>query len=175
MSRRVVPPAPPGAQSLRRDPALMALSRDHHAALVQALELRRAREASGSSALRRARAYLAFVDAELRGHFADEEAAVLPAAEAVAPAEVERVRAEHREIERLTAELGDRVAAGDVPPALCGELGDLLHDHVRFEERALFESLQRDLDPPALARLGESLRAHRAQRGRGDGCALTPK
>lgn len=173
MSRRDVPPAPPGPRSLKRDPALVPLSRDHHTALVHALELRRARDASDpASTRRRLRAFLDFASAELAGHFADEEAVVLPVADAVAPAEAARVRAEHREIEALTRALAARDEAGEAAGPLCGELGDLLHDHVRFEERALFESLQRHLDPGALARLGADLDAHRLARGRGPGCGL---
>ena len=173
MSRRDVPEAPPGPRSLKRDPALVELSRDHHAALVQALELRRAGRSSAPDVARRSvQAYLDFVTAELEGHFADEEQVVLPAADAVAPGEAARVRAEHREIERLTAELRERVRAGAELGPLCAELGDLIHDHVRFEERALFDSLQRVLSPEALARLGKALEAHRSERGRGPGCAL---
>jgi len=169
---RQVPPAPPGARSLRRDAALVALSRDHHDALVQALALRRARAATDPAVpVRVAREFLAFVETDLRGHFADEEAVVLPVADAAAPVEAARARAEHREIEASVSELAAALGTGREPGPLCGELGDLLHDHVRFEERGLFEALQRALAQEALADLGRALEAHRLARGRAPDCA----
>ena len=43
------------------------------------------------------------------------------------------------------------------------ELGALLHDHVRFEERDLFGVLEARLPEPELARLGEAI--ERAEAG----------
>jgi hemerythrin-like domain-containing protein len=173
MYRREVPPALPGSRSLKRDPALVELSRDHHAALVHALELRRARTAPVEEAVRCARAFLDFVEAELAGHFADEEVVLLPVAESLNPQEAERVRAEHRELERLTSGLRERLRSAAPTGPLCGEIGELLHDHVRFEERTFFEGLQRALGAEALEGLGRALAARRVERGRGPGCALS--
>jgi hypothetical protein len=56
------------------------------------------------------------------------------------------------------------------------ELGSLLHDHVRFEERAWFETLQARLGTAEMQSLGRRIEAHREARGRGPGpgCALPP-
>ena len=42
-------------------------------------------------------------------------------------------------------------------------LGALLNDHVRFEERELFELLESRLDPDELDRLGQEIEASRDQ------------
>ena len=54
-----------------------------------------------------------------------------------------------------------RAAAGEYPlaPADAVALGERLGDHVRFEERVLFEMLERRLSPPELERLGEAVAA----------------
>ena len=58
---RPVPPSPPGKRGLKRDPALVPLSRDHHFALRHALWLRRAAGASDiGAAIRVARDYVVF-------------------------------------------------------------------------------------------------------------------
>jgi hemerythrin-like domain-containing protein len=172
VSGREIPALPPG-KSLRRDAALVELSRDHHAALVQALALRRASEAPVAQAQVTAREFLRFVEDDLRGHFADEEDVLLPVAEAVAPDETARVRAEHAQLRALVERLAALGPEGDARPVL-GELGDLLHDHVRYEERALFELLQERLGAHELELLGQALESHRSARGRAAGCALPP-
>jgi hypothetical protein len=52
------------------------------------------------------------------------------------------------------------------------EIGQMLHDHVRFEERIFFESIQSRLSVEELQRIGEAIEGHRKARGRGEGCAL---
>ncbi|HET7293619.1 MAG TPA: hemerythrin domain-containing protein [Vicinamibacteria bacterium] len=178
MSVRAVPENPPGTLGLRRDPALVPLSQDHHAALVQAQALTRA--AAGLApyegpAAGTARGFLAFRQAELLGHFDDEETVLFPAASRVDPAATERVRAEHAEMDALAASLELALDGGRDPRPIMAQLGSLLHDHVRFEERAWFESLQARLPAAELARIGRELEARREARGRGPGCALPPR
>ena len=175
MARREIPAGPPGPYSLKRDPALVALSRDHHGALMQALELRRAAERSPAATADVARSFLAFVHLELSGHFADEEEVLLPVADRVAPGESARVRNEHREIEALTARIPGAIGGREELVPVLVELGDLIHDHVRYEERALFERLQRALGSEELAALGEALDAHRRERGWAESCPLPPR
>jgi hypothetical protein len=116
---------------MKRSPALAPLSRDHHHALDVARRLRRAT----SEDLDEVRAYLESFWAE-RGaeHFALEERE-LTADRLDSPAwraGVARMLAEHEEIRVRTV---DSVDAAH-------ELGELLHDHVRFEERELFALLE---------------------------------
>ena len=124
---------------------------------------------------RTARGFLSFRQAELQGHFADEEDVLFPTAERVDPEGTARVRAEHIEMNALAGALEQALAEGRDPRPTMAQLGSLLHDHVRFEERAWFEALQARLAPEELARIGRELEAHRQARGRGPGCALPPR
>lgn len=173
MPSRDVPAPPPDGGSLRRDPALVELSRDHHHALVQALALRRAAAAvEAGEAAPTATAFLDFAASDLEGHFADEESELLPRADAVAPEESARVRSEHEEMRAGIARLKAALAASADARGLLGGLGDLLHDHVRYEERALFERVQERLSAQQLAELGQAIDARRRARGLAPGCAL---
>ena len=174
---RSVPENPPGTLGLRRDPALVPLSQDHHAALMQAQALSRA--AAGipphtGPPHRTARGFLAFRQSELLGHFSDEEDVVIPVAERVDPEGTARVRAEHAQMNALAATLEAALAEGRDPRPIMAELGSLLHDHVRFEERAWFQTLQARLGVAEMQNLGRKIEAHREARGRGPGCALPP-
>ena len=74
-----------GARSLKRDPALIPLSRDHHFALMHALALRRVADfgtRSTTGPVATAENFLTYYEEELLGHMADEEEALLPAVEA---------------------------------------------------------------------------------------------
>jgi hypothetical protein len=155
---RIVPPGPTGRRGLKRDPALVPLSRDHHFALRQALWLRRASAASDRGAAERAaREYLVFHRDELAPHMADEESILFPAFEGVEPAATDRLRSEHREIDALTARLADLLDGGEDPRASMGDLASLLDDHVRYEERSYFMAVQEGLPAPTLAAIGEAI------------------
>jgi len=174
---RRMPDEPGGTPPLKRHPALVLLSRDHHFALIQALVLRRAAEGSRDphrGPVPSAEAFLTYYHDDLVGHMADEEESLLPASAPVSGDDVRRIRAEHDEIRERVALLKQALADGDDPRCEMKELGDLLHDHVRFEERVFFEALQQRLSPEDLEALGRAIEAHRAARGRGPGCALLP-
>jgi len=170
---------PPGSSGLKRHPALVPLSRDHHGALVQARALRLA--AAGTDAERRkhpaiatARGFLDFYARELRGHIDDEERALLPLCREADRQGSDRVLAEHRELEALVADIGKALAAREDPSTWMAQAGQLLDDHVRFEERSFFEGLQRTLSQDALAEVGRAIEANRAERGVILSCALPP-
>jgi hypothetical protein len=168
MSRDIPPPT----QGLKRDPSLILLSRDHHGALVQSLGLRRGARGPSRAA---AEDYLAYFRDELDGHMADEERFVLPLAEPLDPQGTKRVRGEHEELRALTVALANALRdGGDLAP-LMEAIAALLDDHVRFEERAFFMSLQAKLSPEGLLELGRALDAHRASRGSAPSCSLPPK
>jgi hypothetical protein len=61
---------------MKRHPALIPLSHDHHHALVEARRLRRAADTPKSAAV--ARAFLRFFAGETVGHFRDEEELLFP-------------------------------------------------------------------------------------------------
>jgi len=159
---RSVPPSPSGMRGLKRDPALVPLSRDHHFALRQALWMRRAARASDvGAAARVARDYIAFHGDELVPHMADEESIVFPAFEGTDPAGTERLRGEHREIDALTSRLRSLDEAAD-PRPLMAEIAALLDDHVRYEERVYFMAVQERLPASVLLVIGEAI-ARRAR------------
>ncbi len=63
---------------------------------------------------------------------------------------LERVLREHMQLHGLVRALRAQAAAGDIPPEALKTLGQLLHDHVRVEERQLFEEIERIVPPAEL-------------------------
>jgi hypothetical protein len=140
---------------MKRHPALVPLSRDHHHALVLARQLRRAEAANAGEA---AHAFLAHWMEEERLHFRLEEEVLLPAYAAHGDPEhpaVIRTLLDHMEIRRDV----ERLAAGP-EPQLLHELGARLADHVKLEVQELFPLIERTVPEPALEALGERLREH---------------
>jgi hypothetical protein len=138
---------------MKRSEALAPLSRDHHRALEVALRLRRASAESAGDAADR---FLGFWDQDGRRHFEIEERLLLDALPAETPGWAElaaRVRSEHADI-RARA---DAVAGGTRDPAALHQLGQRLRDHVRFEERQLFGTLEDALAEDELARLAAAV------------------
>ena len=140
---------------MKRSAALAALSRDHHHALEAALRLRRAAAAELDAAI----AHLqGFWEARGRRHFEIEERLLLPALPETDPgwgAAAARVRDEHARIRTGVDALV--VGGGEAALEAAHRLGQLLGDHVRFEERDLFGVLEARLPEPELARLGEAI------------------
>jgi hypothetical protein len=146
---------------MKRSAALAALSRDHHHALEAALRLRRADAGDLDGAI----AHLqAFWSPRGRRHFEIEERLILPAlpqADADWREATARVRDEHARIRAAVDGLAGR--RGDATLEAAHGLGQLLSDHVRFEERHLFGLLEARLPERDLARLGEAV--ERAEAG----------
>ena len=130
---------------MKRAPELAELSREHHQALALALALRRT---TSEHLDRDAARYVAFLADHDAGHFAVEEAVLVP----VLPDDMaERLLREHDELRDATAELAD--VAG------VRRAGELLAAHVRFEERVVFPHLEEQLAPAELAAMGRRLAA----------------
>jgi hypothetical protein len=144
---------------MRRSAALAALSRDHHHALEAALRLRRAGDVDAA-----VDHLQAFWEPRGRRHFEIEERLLLPAlpeADADWGAAAARVREEHA---RIRAGVEALATGGGESALEAGHaLGQLLRDHVRFEERHLFGLLEARLPEPELTRLGEAI--ERAEAG----------
>ena len=131
-----------GARPMKRDQALIPLSREHHTALALA---RRAVAASRDPSLARelGAALAGIFGRELEPHFLDEETLLLPALrDAGEHARVARTLDEHRQLRALAR------ADGPVDAAGLASFGLLLEAHVRFEERELFP-LAEDMLPAA--------------------------
>jgi hemerythrin HHE cation binding domain-containing protein len=119
---------------MKRHPDLQSLSRDHHQALVLA---RRLQHVKDEDAIAARAAFLEFWRRHGQLHFRVEEEVLLPGFASAGGAEdpaITRVLHEHAEIRVRALELQGETASLQVQRAL----GELLADHVRFEEgRAL--------------------------------------
>lgn len=138
---------------MKRHPALVPLSHDHHHTLVRARELRRAAADADDASLERvAGRFRRAFDGGVARHFRDEEELLFPLLGEVEPppAPLVEAAAQHARIRALVRRLPDRAAAG--------ELGELLERHVRLEERELFELVQETAPPEALDGLALAVR-----------------
>lgn len=141
---------------MKRADALKPLSREHLAALLAARKLRGADDVEVAT-----REFLAFWEKDGRLHFRIEEEVLLPGWAAYGELDrpgVARMLEEHLAIRREAL----RLEAGELSIERLHALGDLLHDHVRFEERDLFVAAEAALDPAALQRLGAAIEAAEA-------------
>ena len=135
---------------MKRTAALTPLSHDHHQALFQAQQLRRATDQNVAEVRD---GVLAFWAGDGAKHFRIEEEVLLPAFaaagdpgdDAVVTVLVDHVWIRER-MERLAEEALDLVGVH--------ELGERLTAHVRHEERVLFPLIEETLDPESLAALG---------------------
>jgi quercetin dioxygenase-like cupin family protein len=100
--------------------------------------------------------FLRFFADETVRHFRQEEEMLFPAlVESGAGASDLLVRAllEHQRMHALVARLDRGLAAGVADPALMNELGQLLDEHVRLEERQLFPLIEDALSTDAIGEL----------------------
>jgi len=141
---------------VKRHPALVALSHDHHHGLVQASRLRRGAEAGDP--LTAARAFLRFFEQETVAHFREEEERLFPLVAALDEARDALTRAlfEHQRIHALVARLDEQLDAGAPEAALMAELASLLEAHIRYEERELFPLIERLLPELQLLRAADT-------------------
>jgi hemerythrin-like domain-containing protein len=134
---------PPGyARLVKRHPALVPLSHDHHDALVAARRLRRG--ADGDDRVAAARAFLTFFDAETIQHFREEEETLFPQVidrDEAGDLVVAALR-DHQRLHAMTAQLANHVASGTADPDLMRALAEQLEIHIRREERELFPVIQ---------------------------------
>ncbi|HEU5491581.1 MAG TPA: hemerythrin domain-containing protein [Gaiellaceae bacterium] len=141
---------------LKRHPALIPLSHDHHAELVQA---RRLRLASGSDVaearVAAAQLYVAAFFTESASHFRVEEEQLFPllTRDGGSSPLLEQVLSEHQELRRLAATLREEAAAGAASGATMLQLADLLESNARREERELFPLIERTVPDAELRAL----------------------
>ena len=120
---------------MKRSPALLKLSREHHTALSLALRIER-----GDNAVALLADLPGIFSNELEPHFEEEEKTLLPRLQAAGEeALVGRTLADHKQLRLLVAQ----IAGGDA--ASLQPFGELLRAHVRFEERELFVVAERVL------------------------------
>lgn len=141
---------------MKRSDALRDLSDDHHEGLVLARAASRATEADRAATWSRVVGRFAVA---LEPHFRIEEEWLLPPLEAAgAQAGVARTREEHAALRAFVA----RDAARSLDALHV--FGALLHDHIRFEERALFAEAETRLDAATLAAVAEACARWRRER-----------
>ncbi|MYB54202.1 MAG: hypothetical protein F4X77_18690 [Acidobacteriia bacterium] len=146
---------------MKRHPALVPLSRQHHDGLALGVMIERGlRDGGGlpdTAQLERLREQaLDLWQLEFRGHFEVEEQIVFPAArQAGEPRLVDTLIAEHEAI-RLLFEALERAPASEAAPLL-DELRTALVRHIRTEERVLFQAMQAAMDQPELEAVGRAV------------------
>jgi mannose-6-phosphate isomerase-like protein (cupin superfamily) len=133
---------------VKRHPALVPLSHDHHHTLVRARELRRAADGDAAARDEAARAFLRHYALHVVRHFREEEELVFPLLP-LEPPELDRVLVEHQRIRALVR----RLEAADREPETLAGLGELLDAHIRLEERVVFELVQERVPAESLAGL----------------------
>lgn len=146
--------------SVKRDPALVCLSREHHGGLVLALRI--ARELPQADEAGVAALYadlLEFWEQALLRHFRAESECLLARLVRHVDLEDEMVRrteADHLRMAALIADMRDAPDAA-VRADRIRRFGDTLRDHIRWEEETLFEAAQRFMAKAELKALGREL------------------
>jgi hemerythrin-like domain-containing protein len=139
---------------MKRDPALVPLSHDHHQALAVAQKLRRADAQSADQARSE---LVAYWEGHGREHFRLEEEILFPAyagwGDPYHPL-LARALCDHVAIRRKV-----NAATGDVaaPVSTLQKLGTMISDHVRLEERELFSLIESALPETELAAIAVAL------------------
>lgn len=153
--------------TMKRTPELRTLSEDHHHGLVHARRLRRAAEGDEvNSAESAAKEFLDFWQKDTAIHFRKEEEVLLPVmarhgGDVVQDPLVEML-AQHARIRGLVMRLSDEVVGGNVWPETIQSIGDLLEEHIRFEEQVVFPLVEESLSESALMELAARLEVKEA-------------
>lgn len=137
---------------MKRDPRLRDLSDEHHQALVLARHASRA--ASQPDRLEQERVWQSLTlefHRDIEPHFVVEETHLLPALDRAGFSDLaERTRVEHAALRRVLAHQELDLAAK------LTLFGTLLREHVRFEERELFNVAQESLGTDELEAIAQA-------------------
>ena len=144
---------------MKRHPALIPLSHQHHDALALCVFIDRGLKKEPTAAnARKLRGRAAQIyELLLAGHFEVEETVLFPAVRRHLPhpALADELTAEHRSLRRCFENLAGLDGGGLIDALRC--LGGDLDRHIRKEERVLFQAVQEALDEPAFEALGKAL------------------
>lgn len=139
---------------MKRDPALASLSHDHHQALFVAQKLTRA---SAQTAAEARTALGEYWSGHGQAHFRAEEEILFPAyagyADPYDPL-LARALCDHVAIRHHVRALDESAAPEE---SALAELGRLIQEHVRFEERTLFPKIEAALPAEELVAVAEAL------------------
>ena len=153
---------------IKRHASMQPFSRDHYAGLVQAQRLMRAAE---DTAAARRDALASFLNAwrrEIRSHFDEEERLLIPLIDDAG--DVERLLDEHRTLRDFAHEAERQVNQHDPSRDWVRELGEMLRDHIRWEERELFGIIEQNADEQQMQSLGQQTQIIENSRDR-DSCS----
>lgn len=138
---------------LKRHPALVELSRDHHGGLLVCWKIRTGFK-NGVASARMKDYVLYFFKEHLRDHFKWEEEIVfchLPEDDALR----KKAESQHQQLRKRMDELLD-----ENPENIASTLGAIeeeLEGHIRFEERELFTHMQQQLTEESLKNIQDAL------------------
>lgn len=136
---------------IKRDPAIVTLSREHHSGLQLVWKVRYG--ITNKIHPKRICSYvLFFIKKELEPHFRDEERYLFPLLKVDDPLRV-RAESEHGVIRNLA----EAIRQSHSNQALCEQFAKLLELHIRFEERELFNYIQNTIPNDLLAEIGFKL------------------
>lgn len=124
---------------IKRHQAMVSFSKDHHFGLLLVWKIRQGLQKA--VAPERIASYVQFFfEADLNKHFSDEEQLLFSR---LAATDVLRAQAEqeHAVIYQLVKDSGQQ----PTDTALLTQLADALEQHIRFEERSLFNHLQQHI------------------------------
>jgi hemerythrin-like domain-containing protein len=133
---------------LKRHPGLVELSRDHHHGLLLSWKIRQGLNKS-IEAERIKRYADHFFEIHLKSHFGEEESFVFPLLGNEHPLIVTALE-QHENLRRLFSKNTDL-------PATVDAIADALETHIRFEERELFQEMQRVVSEEKLTALTDRL------------------
>ncbi|MDZ4668379.1 MAG: hemerythrin domain-containing protein [bacterium] len=135
---------------IKRSKALVQFSREHHFGLLLVWKIRQGLK--NNIALERISNYTLFsYDNELAAHFKEEEKDLfvkLPAQDELR----KQAFAEHEQIYKLVASIREEKTSSN----LLSTFADSLDKHIRFEERILFNHLQKNLSIEEIKKLEEN-------------------
>ncbi|WP_017730909.1 hemerythrin domain-containing protein [Nafulsella turpanensis] len=132
---------------IKRSPALVEFSKDHHFGLLLVWKIRQGQRA-GIPPVRIAQYVTYFYEQDLQHHFADEEKFLFPTLHEHNSLR-QRAEREHAEIRGLVSS----IRHFPFDPEWLKSFAELLEAHIRFEERELFNQLQTLMSEAELLKL----------------------
>ncbi|WP_424493541.1 hemerythrin domain-containing protein [Salinimicrobium sp. GXAS 041] len=136
-------------QPLKRHDSLKPLSREHHQGLLLCWKIREGLKKGISP--ERIKSYASFFyETQLLPHFAFEEKEIFPLLGEQNPLRKQALN-EHQRLEALFTKDYD-------PEMAVNEIATALEDHIRFEERVLFEEIQHQTQESVLSNISDKLK-----------------
>jgi hemerythrin-like domain-containing protein len=141
--------------ALHRDQALQPLSRQHHQGLMVSLLLSKGLKKNLTTKPMRD-FILQFWQDDLQKHFEVEEQYLTPIAKSYATLEplITRMLLEHQQIVLIINRINNEARAEQLETIK--EFADKLEQHIRFEERELFEQIQSTLSAKEMSELNNA-------------------